>query len=846
MRHNLIASFFTGILALTAGNAQAVISELFSSDAFDMSRAGYFTEADPEDRFYLPTGDGNVVRLTPVGFQDAVAIDPEQVGVEVADLHYQDGSLYAAGFNTNNVVRVNPNGTIDELINLLSHFDSHGLVFRLGRFVTVAPDGTVYAVSDEDGLFRITPDGELSKITAAIGPIAVNGQGTIHYVGTFSSIETLTSDGVPGRLTDTLPNLGRLEAMKIDLAGNVYALGRDGRAVSKITPSGVATEIFAAGHPDCCLDVPTYRMFEVSPQGTVYIGSAGIACQEVCRISSDGTVTKVLDETADGRPNYVFQPRSLALGPSSGTLFVSGPAVDQTFSGLAVFRVGSPIPPDSDGDGYPNSLDNCPNVSNPDQADSDNDTAYIAVGVGGGPLTQGVLYPKGDACDPCPLVPDQDDCDATKNATAIVDDQAQTVTTPDGSASVDFPSGALASPTSVVVAEDARALPTFIIGTNPPPCPERQSTTCFETPAGRIGNCSPSFSPLLSCPPTIFRTTKATRATMKPAGQTFLQPVTVTLSWDDRDNDGMVDMGHCSSGVDAGLTCDADTDCTDSFCTTDPSRGDVPASVNKDERGLIAIRNSRTFDQTGIGGSGTCEEHAPGGSCETAGADCAASPNSAPFTVAKCCDRDANTWVFETCGFSTFTVGEVADGLIPGGGRVDGARDCSHEWSVQNPFNAASRPFNRKGIVGARQACRDGDLNCDTDGVANGRCVFRVGSCFNVRDRRLSSSSGALRCQPSDVATWELTRPRPTSRRPVEAVNAVSIRDTVAAAGTSSIGGRDAHLVTFDPALTEENQCTSLAEISVPTGRARLRVRTTGATGRSDRDRLVLTCLPGS
>ena len=42
-------------------------------------------------------------------------------------------------------------------------------------------------------------------------------------------------------------------------------------------------------------------------------------------------------------------------------------------------------PNDSDGDGHPNDMDNCPNVPNPDQLDSDGDG-------------------KGDACDACPMI----------------------------------------------------------------------------------------------------------------------------------------------------------------------------------------------------------------------------------------------------------------------------------------------------------------------------------------------------------------------------------------------------------------------------------------------------------
>ncbi len=51
---------------------------------------------------------------------------------------------------------------------------------------------------------------------------------------------------------------------------------------------------------------------------------------------------------------------------------------------------------DSDGDGHPDFLDNCPLVSNPDQANSDTDS-------------------HGNACDNCPLVGNEDQLDSNGN-----------------------------------------------------------------------------------------------------------------------------------------------------------------------------------------------------------------------------------------------------------------------------------------------------------------------------------------------------------------------------------------------------------------------------------------------
>jgi hypothetical protein len=62
-----------------------------------------------------------------------------------------------------------------------------------------------------------------------------------------------------------------------------------------------------------------------------------------------------------------------------------------------------PTSPDSDGDGFCDNVDNCPAVANPSQADSDGDGA-------------------GDACDPCPFGADGDGdgfCDDSDNCPAI-------------------------------------------------------------------------------------------------------------------------------------------------------------------------------------------------------------------------------------------------------------------------------------------------------------------------------------------------------------------------------------------------------------------------------------------
>ncbi len=163
---------------------------------------------------------------------------------------------------------------------------------------------------------------------------------------------------------------------------------------------------------------------------------------------------------------------------------------------------------------------------------------------------------------------------------------------------------------------------------------------------------------------------------------------------------------------------------------------------------------------------------------------------------------------------------------------------------------------DRKGFPNRTHTCVDGDPLCDTDGSANGTCTFRVGLCLNNDDSRLLKK-GVAACAASDVATWEVKKPRPTSGHPEEAANALALRGAVAALGPSTIGGSDQQLVTFTPPLSAGELCTAFVDLAVPIGtasggkgRASIGARATttpplGMTrGTRDTDKLKLACLP--
>jgi hypothetical protein len=92
-------------------------------------------------------------------------------------------------------------------------------------------------------------------------------------------------------------------------------------------------------------------------------------------ILSTGTVTGV---TGSGDGPYAFDVTGLA-GTITATL--NGDITDANNNDLPAFIWSFTAQPDSDGDGFGNACDNCPNAANPDQIDTDGDGL-------------------GDACDP--------------------------------------------------------------------------------------------------------------------------------------------------------------------------------------------------------------------------------------------------------------------------------------------------------------------------------------------------------------------------------------------------------------------------------------------------------------
>ena len=138
---------------------------------------------------------------------------------------------------------------------------------------------------------------------------------------------------------------------------------------------------------------------------------------------------------------------------------------------------------DSDGDGIDDSVDNCPYNYNPDQNDIDGDGA-------------------GDVCDICPSDAN-DTCDVNGSAGEIIGTEGGTVSTPNGEVNITIPENSLTKNTTISITK------------------ADEGTFALDTYNG-TGNSVFGYD-------------------LQPSGQTFNPPVVIVFSWKDDNNDGFED-----------------------------------------------------------------------------------------------------------------------------------------------------------------------------------------------------------------------------------------------------------------------------------------------------------------
>jgi thrombospondin type 3 repeat protein len=222
----------------------------------------------------------------------------------------------------------------------------------------------------------VGPDG---RVYVAYSELRNNGTTRCSASGTDRTFESRIASGAPNNFP--APNSGvRLSDDSATAANDHFfpALSADPSVPGRVESSLYSTKLDATGKT-------THQFYVVSTNG----GTSFSAMQQITSAASDysGANSDNFDygDYEGGASTCgVYYPVWTDNRTGNSELFML------TFAASAPTpsscTIGGGPPPDSDGDGVPDSSDNCPSVANPGQQDSDGD------GIG-------------DACDPTPLPP---------------------------------------------------------------------------------------------------------------------------------------------------------------------------------------------------------------------------------------------------------------------------------------------------------------------------------------------------------------------------------------------------------------------------------------------------------
>lgn len=198
-----------------------------------------------------------------------------------------------------------------------------------------------------------------------------------------------------------------------------------------------------------------------------------------------------------------------------------------------------------------------------------------------------------------------------------------------------------------------------------------------------------------------------------------------------------------------------------------------------------------------------------------------------------CGDGIANAACGQTCDDGNTVPGdgctpECTPERVPGGGSP--ASDCFLEWQVNNPANV---PFlDKAGAVNAKQVCVDDDPRCDFDGGVPGRCTFRLRACVNATN--LPACVPGTRLASFDVRV-------PSAARAAKDLAMGATRDALLGLRAAIVGPDTRDLCSDDVEITVPLRASGTGTVA-----RKVILGTVAALydGRTDKDKLQLTCLP--
>jgi len=299
----------------------------------------------------LGPSDQGVFKIAP-DLQVTKVMGAEGDGVHAADcpvgVDVDSGdNVYVAAFLSNNVFRITPSGTVEEVLDS----SGAGSPDSLLGVIDVAIDSAdnLYASGWlSDRVIKRTPAGVITEVlgpegdgngNALVQPFGLSVDSGDHLIvpgfglGSDAVFKVAPDGGVTVILDGSGDGLGSPlvgpHATAVDVFDNVFVTGNSSDNVFKITPQGQISVILdAAGDGQGnALDNPTG--IAVDPAGNVYVN--GFFSSNVFRVTPAGVVTEILDPTGDGIHDF-FRPADVGICvDANGTVFTAGTDSDNVF-----------------------------------------------------------------------------------------------------------------------------------------------------------------------------------------------------------------------------------------------------------------------------------------------------------------------------------------------------------------------------------------------------------------------------------------------------------------------------------------------------------------------------------
>jgi Ca2+-binding RTX toxin-like protein len=351
------------LYSLDPGTGTAALIAQLTADPSDPS-APYTTLSGAAGVDFIPQsnllrvvgGSGQNIRVDPTNGRviTDTPISPPGTSIVGVAFHNNDNDMatntieYAYDLNSNNFGSVNtPNN---------------------GNFVVIGPSG-VTSVDPTNVTLDEAPSGTLY----ATHFVAADGTQNLYTVSQATGAHALVGP-VPASMrmvamTSAVVNLFGVDTQTLSLS---EADGAARVIVTRRNPEGSASVNYATSDATA-----TGGIDYTSTSGTLAFGPGEVAKTITIPIVNDGS-----DE-----PNESFD-LNLSLPAGSNALLAQNPRTTVTIVDDDP-AAGSQPPADRDGDGVPDSTDNCPNVSNSGQADADGD----GLGTACDPMEPPVLFP---------------------------------------------------------------------------------------------------------------------------------------------------------------------------------------------------------------------------------------------------------------------------------------------------------------------------------------------------------------------------------------------------------------------------------------------------------------------